>query len=505
MKHTVTSRKLEDVSAEALVVLHEEGGMLAVTTNRLLARHLETYARQLKEKRTKREWFCTLEKESRAKTPHLLLDSVTLGSYAPRDEMLKITAARCAALCRDYSIRRIAFAVHHKLAPEKAAAILEGVMLGDFSDERFKGTGKPNGKPRDPLELQFVVRDGDAKAVKEALGRREIVISCQNAARELVNAPHHVLTPDAMAKYAQSLARRFRMNCTILNEKQLKAKGYLPTWHVGRGSEYPPRMMVIRYKPSKAVVRDHIGIIGKGMTFDSGGLCIKTKTDMHRMNNDMGGAAAVLGAIEAIARLRLPIRVTAVIAAAHNAVDGAAFHPGCVLKARNGKTIYVENTDAEGRLILSDCFHRAGEERVDHIWDFATLTGAVSAALGPAIAGLFTNDDEIRTLFMTAAGNTGDDLWPLPLVREYEASLKHHLADLNNMSSEATGNGIHAANFLKQFIPEGKRWAHVDIAGVAASQKARRYFRPGASGYGVRLIVEALGLLIERQRQPSVG
>jgi leucyl aminopeptidase len=493
MKFQVISAPLEKVKAEALVVLHEEGGMLAHSGNKVIARHLDGYAKQVKEKRSKREWFCQLEKEAAAATPYMLLDSATFGPNAPHDEPLKIAAARAVALCRDYTLTRIAFVVHHKLAAEKAAAILEGALLGDFTDQRFKG-GK--GGDRKPLELVFVVEAGALKSVKTALEERAAVIDGQNAARELVNAPHDVLTPDAMAKYAQALAKRHRMKCVVLDEKQIRKQGYLPTWHVGRGSEYPPRMMVLQYRPARVTVKEHIGLVGKGMTFDSGGLCIKTKADMHRMNNDMGGAAAVLGAMEAIARLKLPIKVTAIIASAHNAVDGAAFHPGCILKARNGKTIYVENTDAEGRLILSDCLYRAGEERVDQIWDFATLTGAVSAALGPSIAGLFTDDEALRTLFMKASAATGDDLWPLPLVKEYEASIKHHLADLNNMSSEATGNGIHAANFLKAFVPEGKRWLHVDIAGVATTSRARRYYRTGATGFGVRLIVEALRGLV---------
>ncbi|HNM46465.1 MAG TPA: leucyl aminopeptidase family protein [Candidatus Sumerlaeota bacterium] len=494
----VTSRPLADVSADAIIALHDGGKLFAHSANALLRKHFESFAKAVKEKKSKREWFCTLATAAGVRAKYLLLESTNFGATGmPGDEALKSAAARAVALCRDHGITKVAFACHCDDAARVASAILEGALLGDFHDVRFKGTaGKREARPS--LSLEFVVNPGDEDSVREALSQAEIIVEAQNHARELTNAPHHVLTPQTMAAYATALARRHKIECTVLNEKQLQKMGYLPTWEVGRGSEYPPRMMVLRYKPKRTAIKEHIALVGKGMTYDTGGLCIKGRPDMHRMNNDMGGAAAVLGALEAIARLKLPVRVTVIIASAHNAVDGAAYHPGAILKARNGKTIYIENTDAEGRLILSDCFYRAGEEKADIMWDFATLTGAVSAALGPNIAGLFTDDLALRQLFMEAAGDTGDNLWPLPLVPEYEPSLKHNLADLNNMSSETAGNGLHAANFLKAFVPEKMRWVHVDIAGVAAFTKPRRYFRTGGTGFGVRLIVEALRRLTAR-------
>jgi len=495
MKTRIVTTPVEEVSADAIVVLHEEGGMLGESRDKHLARHLATFAKQAAEKKSRREWFCNVEAESGSKTRHLLLDSTTFGDYSPHDEPLKIAAARALRLCRDYSLTHIAFAAQHRLAAAKAAAILEGAILGDFQDARFKGDGA---KKRPALQLTFVVPKGAEKETAEALRARTIVAECQNEARLLVNAPHHVIYPETLAAHAQKLADQHGLEIEILDEKKLRKQGYEPTWQVGRGSEYPPRMIVLRYKPRKARVSEHIGLVGKGITFDTGGLCIKPGDSMHRMNNDMGGAAAVLGAMEAVARLALPVRVTAVIASAHNAVDGAAYHPGCIIKARNGKTIYVENTDAEGRLVLTDAFHRAGEEKVDAIWDFATLTGSASAALGHAFGALFTDDTDLRTLLLEAGQNTGDELWPLPIAREYEASLKHHLADLNNIVPEGRGGAINAANFLKQFLPEGVRWAHMDIAGVANHAKGFRYLGAGASGFGVRLATEALRLMVQR-------
>lgn len=497
MQPKIIAKFPELVSADALVYIHEPGKVQLHSENPHLRKHIESFVRDVEGKKSRREWFCTLEKGAGGRTSHLLLESATFGNPAPHDEPLKMAAARAVALCREYSLSKIAFIVHHELAPAKAAAIAEGALLGDFNDRRFKGEATRK-QPRPRLELQFLVPEKSAKEAEKAVKERVAIAEATNTARELTNAPHHVLTPATMAAHARALARKYKMACTVLDEKQLKKAGYLPTWEVGRGSEYPPRMMVLRYRPARARVRDHIGLVGKGMTFDTGGLCIKTRQDMYRMNNDMGGAAAVLGAMEAVARLKLPIRITAIIGSAHNAVDGAAYHPGAILKAKNGKTIFVENTDAEGRLVLSDCLHRAGEEKVDQIWDFATLTGSVSAALGSSFGGLFTDDEELRALLIEAGQNSGEALWPLPLPREYEASLKHELADLNNVSSDNRAGGIHAANFLKQFVPEGKRWAHVDIAGVAATAKPFRYLRTGGTGFGVRLIVEALRLLASR-------
>ncbi len=498
MKIQVVSTSLTDVSTDALVVLHEEAGLLGTSDNPTLAGHFKAFVKAVKDRSSKREWFCSLDKSAGVKASYLLLDSVTFTGTAPHDEPLKTTAARAVNLCRDHSIKKITFAVHHKIAAKKAAAIIEGAILGDFYDARFKGTAaKANKRPE--LTVIIAVPQEALKETKAIAKDTLSVAESVNSARELLNSPHHVLTPKAMASYAQKLSKKYGMKCTVLDEKQLQKQGYLPTWEVGRGSEYPPRMMVISYTPKKKAVSEHIALVGKGMTFDSGGLCIKPREGMHTMNMDMGGSAAVLGAMEAIARLQLPVKVTAVITSAHNAVDGAAYHPGSVLKARNGKTIYVENTDAEGRLILSDALYRAGEEGAEVIWDFATLTGAVVVALGPAMGGLFTEDEELRSLMVEASNNSGDSIWPMPICREYDTFLKHDLADLDNIStSEKGGGSIHAANFLRQFVPDNTRWAHIDLAGPAATRRNWRYYRPGGTGYGVRLIVESLKLMIEK-------
>ncbi|MCC5874794.1 MAG: leucyl aminopeptidase family protein [Candidatus Sumerlaeia bacterium] len=489
--YKVGTQEIEKINADALVVICEEDGVLAQSSNKVLRRHWENFHQAVKDRKSSREWFCTLEKSAGCTTSHLLLESVAFGGPGNHDEPLKSAAARAVAMCRQHSLRRVAFIVHHKVAPLKAAAILEGVILGDFEDNRYKS----NPLSRPELDIQIVVSKEDKKETRAVLERTKIICDAQNNARLLVNAPHHELTPRGLAREAQLLAKSCGLQCEVLDHKKLKASGYEPTWQVGRGSEYPPCMIILRHRPKKPLRKMHIGLAGKGMTFDSGGLSLKTKETIFKMNRDMAGAATVLGVMEAASRLDLPIQMTAVITAAHNAVDGAAYYPGAILKAKNGKTIFVENTDAEGRLILTDALHRLGEEGSDIIWDYATLTGACMAALGPGIAGLFTDDEELRTVLVQAGNQTGDDVWPLPLVPEYKPWLNHTLADVSNLSRIPIGGAIHAANFLSHFVPKGARWAHVDLAGPSNTERPWRYYSPGATGFGVRLTVEALRLL----------
>jgi len=446
------------------------------------------FAAEVASKKSRASWFCTLEAGCGAKARHLLVDSLTFNGWMPGTEKLKVAAARAMSSLRNYSLSRAAIALPEGSAAAVAADILEGAWLGDYRDQRFKSA--PPDRPA--IALRFAAPKAEAAAVRAALAGRAAVLEGVTLARDLVNAPHHVLTPAQFAAEARKVARRHRMTCEVLDEKQLRRQGYELIWNVGRGSEYPPRLIVLKYAPRRRSLKTHVALVGKGMTFDTGGLCIKGRT-MHEMNCDMGGGAAVLGVMDAIGRLKLPVRVTAVIAAAHNAVDGAAYTPGCIIKSKSGKTVYVENTDAEGRLVLADAFVRAGMERPDVMIDYATLTGAAGRALGPALAALFTDDEDLAARLAAAGDRTGDNLWRLPLWREYDSYIEHHLADVQNVSRVPDGGAIHAANFLKAFIPEGVRWAHLDIAARAMGGK-QRYFGADATGYGVRLTA---GLLLQ--------
>lgn len=488
MKFTVTTKSIEEARADALIVLQTEDGMAGKTKNKKIAAHIAAFGRAVTARKTAAEWFCTLEPEANAATAHLLLDSVSFGTWLPPREKLKTTACRAGEICRKYSLKRLAIACHVKDAAAFASDVAEGLALGDFRDTRFKS--EPNGRPE--LRVQFLVRQRDATSVRAALKETQPICEAVNEARELVHAPNNVLTPDALAKRARAIAKKSGLECDVLSERALERQGYNLILAVGAGSVHPPRLIILRHKPSKKpAVRDHIVLLGKGICFDTGGYCLKQSHNMHTMNNDMGGAAAVIGAMQAIAALDLPVRVTGIVPAAVNDVDAKAYHPGSILTAKNGKTIYIENTDAEGRLVLADGLARAGEEKADIVIDFATLTGSAAAALGPQIAALFTDDEPLAGALLTSGTETGDYLWRLPLVRDYEALLAHTLADMSNIASGG-GGAIHAANFLKAFVPEGIRWAHLDIAGPATYKNNTRYFTPGATGYGVRLVTRAL-------------
>jgi leucyl aminopeptidase len=230
--------------------------------------------------------------------------------------------------------------------------------------------------------------------------------------------------------------------------------------------------------------------LGKGITFDTGGICLKPGKDMWQMKADMAGAAAVLGTMRALVKLRPRIRVTGIVATAHNAIGPDATHPGDIFVAKNGKSVMVDNTDAEGRLVLTDALARAGEEGATHAIDLATLTGSCQRALGHAMTGLFSNDGDLSARILAAGERVGEGFWPLPLVEDYREMLDSPIADVNNISSSPNGGAITAALFLREFVPQDMHWAHLDIAGSALLDKDWKYYKRGATGVGVRTLVE---------------
>ena len=475
------------VEAGALVVVLEPGEKPPHAGHPAIGPHVEAFERAVESGKSTAHWFCTMDSTAKCRSRHLLVESAGLGPWAPGREGTKAASARAVAGCRKHGIASLAFLLPGEDPTGRAVELLEGAVLGDWTDTRFRSSGQ-----REALRLQFIAPKGEERRVKAALARAATILEGVLLARELVNAPNNLLTPDALARAARRVAKDGGLKATVLDEKKIQERGLNLLWNVGRGCEHPPRVAILEHRPRKPATKAHVVLLGKGVTFDTGGYCIKGRDVMHKMNCDMGGAAAVVGAMQAIAALKLPVRVTAIIGAAHNAIDGASFTPGSILESKSGRTVYIENTDAEGRLILADLLALAGEMKPDVIWDFATLTGAAANALGPAFAALFTDDIEQNQILMAAGEASGDLLWPLPLWPEYEPSLAHPLADVNNMSSMGQKAGAtSAANFLRGFVPDGVQWAHMDIAGTAFDVNLR-YFGAGATGFGVRLIVEAL-------------
>lgn len=363
-----------------------------------------------------------------------------------------------------------------------AQALAEGTVLGAYQFTRYKSSTEPDRFAR------LAVIGGGGKRTQAALdlGRRigEGVV----VARDLVNEPGGSLTPVALAEAAVEIAEREDLQITVMDESDIAEAGLGGLLGVNRGSAQPPRFIELSWSPERP--RGHLALVGKGITFDSGGLSIKSATGMMQMKDDMGGAAAILGAFSAIGAISPRARVTGYIPTTDNMTGPDATRPGDVLKIRNGKTVEVLNTDAEGRLVLADALSLASEAAPDAIVDLATLTGAIEAALGTRIAGIMGNHEGWIEQVRAAADATGERMWPLPLAEDYRKRLDSDVADLRNISRTTDGGAITAGLFLREFVGAGIPWAHLDIAGAAWSNDPEGELSKGGTGYGVRTILE---------------
>ena len=401
-------------------------------------------------------------------------------------EQVKVAASRAAAYARSLKLKRVVVLLNSEAGARWVAAVAEGMLLGNYRFDKYRKADKPR---QVPIEIEIIVPKRSLNEARQAVDRALIICEAVNYARDLVNEPAAVVYPEVLANEARRIAKTHGFRCDVLNEKALRKQGYNGLLTVGRASLKPPRLIVMSYRPRRAF-KTHLALIGKGITFDTGGICLKPGKDMWQMKGDMSGAAAVLAVMNVVGRLRPSLRVTGIIPTAHNAVGPDATHPGDIFVAKNGKTVAVENTDAEGRLILTDGLHRAGEEGATHAIDIATLTGACQRALGHALSGLFTEDGDLRQRILDAGEKVGEGFWSLPLLDEYFELIKSPVADVNNISSSQNGGAITAGLFLREFAPPGVRWAHLDIAGSALLEKEWRYFKPGATGCTVRTLVE---------------
>ena len=311
-----------------------------------------------------------------------------------------------------------------------------------------------------------------------------------NWARDLANSPPNELTPADLAARAAELAGP-NVQVSALEPAQIEELGMGALSAVGRASANGPRLIVLRYEPPNARGDILLGLVGKAITFDAGGISLKPALKMYDMKGDMAGGATVIAGTGAVAELELPVRILTVVAAAENLVSGNSFRPGDILRAANGKTIEITNTDAEGRLVLADALWYARREGATHVLDFATLTGAMEVALGDLYAGLFANEDAWRDDILAAAQASGDHTWPFPLHRRYRRYVDSTYADLKNSSELRQAGAVLAAEFLREFAGEGP-WGHIDMAGPGFLERSRGdyYTQRGGTGYGVRLIVE---------------
>ena len=404
------------------------------------------------------------------------------------DQLRAATASACkAAAAAGAQSLGLALPLEGLEPAAAAGAMAEAARLSLYADQRFKGDAEPRPSPSE-VSLLGLPAAAEA-AAGEAIAATPALCSGVELARELVAAPPNVLTPQALADTAAAIARDFGVELKVLERADCEALGMGSYLAVAQGSDLEPKFIYLTYRPAGEANR-RLVLVGKGLTFDSGGYNLKTAgSQIEMMKYDMGGSAAVLGAMRAIAELKpAGVEVHMIVAACENMISGGAIHPGAIVTASNGKTIEINNTDAEGRLTLADALVYASKLEPDAIVDLATLTGACVIALGEEIAGLWSPSDGLADALLQAGEQGGEPLWRMPLRGSYREGLKSGLADMKN-TGPRPGGSITAALFLQDFVAKDIPWAHLDIAGTVWSDKGRGQDPAGATGFGVRTLV----------------
>jgi leucyl aminopeptidase len=404
---------------------------------------------------------------------------------------LRQLAGAAVRTLKSKSIRSFAFVLPENgiAAPEGVRAIVEGAFVGNFDPGYYKSHHNDKDQKIDavtivvPKEVQ-----SDTKPLEGSLQSARIVAESQNFTRDLVNEPSNRMTPTILAERAKKMAAEVGLKCEVHDGDKIRQLKMGAFWGVAQGSDEPPALIVLRYDPEGAAKDVHLGLVGKGVTFDTGGISIKPADGMEKMKYDMAGAATMIGVMRAIALLKPKVKVTAIVCATENMPSGKAQKPGDVQIAMSGKSIEIINTDAEGRLILADGLCYARQLGCTHLVDAATLTGAVVVALGYVNAGIFASDDPMYERFAKATQQAGEKMWRLPLDDEYKEIIKSNIADMVN-SGGRWGGAISAAMFLKEFA-EDSPWIHLDIAGTAWMEDNKPWIAKGPSGIALRSLVE---------------
>ncbi|HPJ18566.1 MAG TPA: leucyl aminopeptidase [Actinomycetota bacterium] len=411
----------------------------------------------------------------------LAAESVVAVGMPSKPDTMQLREAAGAAVRSAGSVKTIALALPSS-NPQALAAVCEGALLGAHVPLRLSGKAIPE------APAAIVVATTAPRGIRAATKRIAVAdVKATGLARDLVNEPPGHLTPQAIAAKAKQQFKNLPVKVTVWDEQRLAKESMGGIVGVGQGSANPPRLIHLEYAPKEAT--RHLAFVGKGITFDSGGLSLKPAKAMETMKCDMGGAAAVLAATRTIAEAGLPVRISAYLACAENMPSGTAQRPGDVITMRNGSTVEVLNTDAEGRLVMADAIALAAESKPDAIVDVATLTGAQMVALGSHIAAVMANEDDLAQQIRYAGASVGERFWPMPLPDALRASLKSRVADQKNIG-EQMGGMLVAGLFLQAFVPEGQAWAHLDIAGPAWNDSAPHGFTPsGGTGFAARTLI----------------
>jgi leucyl aminopeptidase len=461
-----------EVEADAVVVLEWEGTESADSLAEL---------RQSGEITGKLLEFTLLHGLSGYKARRVLIAGAGKRDKFDLASLRKIAGAAVRFL-KPKGIASIAFAVDEN--PESVAAVAEAAILGVWEPDYLKTDADGKGKV---IASITVATAGRGPAIETALEKARIIAEAANLTRDISVEPPNLLTPLTLADRARKMSQSCGLSCEVLEQDRMRQLGMGALLGVAQGSANPPALILMQYRPQKAASTAHLGLIGKGVTFDTGGISIKPSEGMEKMKYDMAGGAAVIGAMQAIAQLKPSIAVTGIVPAVENMPGSRAQRPGDIVTSLSGKTIEILNTDAEGRLILADAITYAKQLGCTHLIDTATLTGAIVVALGYASSGVFANDDALLAQWMAAAKQAGEKMWRMPLDDEYRDQLKTVYADIQNIGGR-WGGACSAAMFLKEFVDDTP-WVHIDVAGTAWLDDAKPYLAKGPTGIPIGAMV----------------
>ncbi|HIO50677.1 TPA: leucyl aminopeptidase [Candidatus Poribacteria bacterium] len=402
-------------------------------------------------------------------------------------ENIRQVSAKHARSLRNLGVKKIIVPIPDDISDLSVQAIVEGVKLGLYTFDQHKTEGRNEIKELEELTF-LTANESRTSVIKQGIELGNTITDGVILARDLTNQPANYLTPTILAETAQSVAKEKNLRCEIFDSVKLQEEKFGAMLGVSQGSLEEPRFVILEYGFEEANEKDTLVLVGKGITFDSGGLSLKSGSGMETMKDDMAGAATVLGAMQAIGELKPDLHVVGLIAASENMPSGTAQRPGDIVTSYGGKTIEILNTDAEGRLVLADALGYAKNFKPEAVIDFATLTGAVVTSLGRSTAGIMGTDQKLVDRIISAAEKTHERVWQLPLWDDYEEALKSEVADVKN-TGDGTAGAIAGGTFLKKFA-EGYSWTHIDIGGTAFDIKGSSYISKGGSGYGVRLLIQ---------------
>jgi leucyl aminopeptidase len=424
-----------------------------------------------------------LHKPAGLKAKRLLLISGGGAKKFSSYDLRRIAGAAVRTL-KARGLRSLAFIAPTSIPAEEAVrAIVEGALVGNFDPDYYRSDRKDQ-----KIDSLTILTSGDKAALERVAQEAQVIGESQNFTRDLVNEPSNRMTPTILGERAKKMCQEVGLKCEVYGADKIKEMKMGAFWSVAQGSDEPPALIVMTYEPAGAPEKPVLGLVGKGITFDTGGISIKPADGMEKMKYDMAGGATMIGAMRAIALLKPKVKVIGIVCATENMPSGKAQKPGDVQIAMSGKSIEIINTDAEGRLVLADGLFYARQLGCTHLVDAATLTGAVVVALGYANAGVFANDDAMYDRFHKANEEAGEKMWRLPLDDEYKENIRSTIADIVN-SGGRWGGAINAAMFLKEFA-EDTPWIHLDIAGTAWMEDQKPWIAKGPSGVALRSLVE---------------